>query len=49
MCISADLLNHHSHVIPKMHIHSHGAECQLKFNLNWLCWSVHSDLKDPEH
>ena len=35
-------------VIPKLHAHSHGAQCQTQFGLNYLKYSAQSNLEDPE-
>lgn len=35
-------------VLPKLHILNHGAGCQSKFSLNWLCWSARTNGEDPE-
>lgn len=35
-------------VIPKFHLHNHGLNCHLNYNLNFLRWSAQSDLEDPE-
>lgn len=35
-------------VIPKFHLHNHGIDCQINYNLNWLRHCAQSDLEDPE-
>lgn len=48
MRLSPALLKTCRFVIPKLHLHNHGALCQCKYNLNYLHWSAQSDLEDPE-
>ena len=35
-------------VLPKFHIYNHGIKCVLNYSLSFFCWSVASDLEDPE-
>lgn len=43
-----DLLPHAKRVLPKMHLHNHGMDCQLNYNLNWIRYSGQSNCEDPE-
>ena len=42
------LLKKAKYVIPKFHLHNHGLNCHLNFNLNFIRYSAQSDLEDPE-
>ena len=42
------LLRKVKYVISKFHLHNHGLKCHLSFNLNFLHFSVQSNLEDPE-
>lgn len=46
--VSKAILRRVKYVIPKFHLHNHSLKCHLSFNLNFLRFSVQSDLEDPE-
>jgi hypothetical protein len=48
MRLSTLLLDLIKYVIPKFHIYGHGRQCQTKFSLNYLPYSVRMNGEEPE-
>lgn len=48
MQINESVLKHAKRVIPKLHVHNHGPNCQADYNCNYIQYSAQSDLEDPE-